>query len=96
LVKDGYVERRADPEDGRASLLVVTARGDAVYQEHRRLRNEHYQKMLAEWSEEECRVFVQLTTRFTDGIDQSWPVWFKNDTALPAAGRGPTNQHREA
>ncbi len=30
LVKDGYVERRADPVDGRASLLVVTDRGAAA------------------------------------------------------------------
>src|ERR1700760_1526656 len=31
LVKDGFVERRADPQDGRASLLVVTERGEQVY-----------------------------------------------------------------
>src|ERR1700761_4947179 len=40
LVKSGYVERRADPVDGRASLLVLTDRGQEFYAEHLRLRNE--------------------------------------------------------
>src|ERR1700742_756817 len=48
LVNDGYVERRADPADGRASLLVVTERGRQLYAEHLRLRNEHYQRLLAD------------------------------------------------
>ncbi len=39
LVRDGYVERRADPMDGRASLLVITERGRQFHAEHVRLRN---------------------------------------------------------
>jgi DNA-binding MarR family transcriptional regulator len=68
LVRDGLLERRADPADGRASLLVVTARGEALHSELRRLRNEHYRRLLADWTEDDCRVFAALTTRFTDGI----------------------------
>ena len=59
LVKDGFVERRADPEDGRAALLVVTKLGEQVYADHKLLRNEHYQLMLADWTEEECRLFAE-------------------------------------
>jgi DNA-binding MarR family transcriptional regulator len=76
LVNDGYVERRADPVDGRASLLVVTDRGEQFYAEHLRLRNEHYQRMLADWTEDECRTFATMTARFTDGIDQAQAGWF--------------------
>src|ERR1700710_2114876 len=51
LVKDGYVDRQADPMDGRASLLVITERGRQFHAEHVRLRNEHYQRVLADWTE---------------------------------------------
>jgi DNA-binding MarR family transcriptional regulator len=83
LVKDGYVERRADPIDGRASLLVVTERGEQVYAEHQRQRNEHYQRMLADWTEDECRAFAAMTARFTEGITAAQPAWY----ARPAANR---------
>src|SRR3954447_2715921 len=33
LVRDGLLERRADPVDGRASLLVATAKGEAAYRD---------------------------------------------------------------
>jgi DNA-binding MarR family transcriptional regulator len=82
LVKDGFVERRADPKDGRASLLAVTERGEQVYTEHKRQRGEHYQRMLADWTEEECRQFAAMTARFSEAIDQALPTWF-NPSARP-------------
>ena len=42
LVKDGLLERRADPADGRASLLVLTAKADAVLAEHDRIRLDYF------------------------------------------------------
>jgi DNA-binding MarR family transcriptional regulator len=87
LVKDGYVERRADPVDGRASLLVVTERGAQFYAEHLRVRNEHYQRMLADWSEDECRAFAAMTTRFTEGITQAQTGWFIRAQERSAAAR---------
>ena len=76
LVKAGYVERRADPVDGRASLLVLTDRGQEFYAEHLRVRNEHYQHMLAEWTEDECRTFATMTERLTRDIAAAQPNWF--------------------
>src|SRR6058998_3946011 len=32
LVKDGYVERRADPDDGRVSVLAATDEGKAFFE----------------------------------------------------------------
>jgi DNA-binding MarR family transcriptional regulator len=83
LVSDGYVERRADPGDGRASLLLVTERGEQFYAEHLRMRNEHYQAMLADWTEAECRAFAALTDRFSAGIDRSRGSWFDRPGARP-------------
>lgn len=88
LVKDGYVERRADPMDGRASLLVITDRGREFHAEHMRLRNEHYQRVLADWTEQECQQFAAMTARFTDGIDAAQSSWFA-DRAGVAVAPGP-------
>jgi DNA-binding MarR family transcriptional regulator len=79
LVKDGYVERHADPEDGRASLLQITPRGAEVCEEHKRLRNEHYQRMLANWSAAECRSLATMMSRFADDMETARPRWFGDD-----------------
>src|SRR5438105_13588068 len=51
LVKNGFVERQADPEDGRASLLVPTSKADAVLSEHNEIRLDHFNRMLSDWNE---------------------------------------------
>ena len=65
LVKEGLVERRADPEDGRATLLVLTEKADAVLKQHDDLRNQHFANMLADWNERDLRKFADLMARFT-------------------------------
>jgi DNA-binding MarR family transcriptional regulator len=69
LVKLGYVERAADPEDGRATLLVATAEGRRIFEHNRRLRNEMIARMLAHWSEEDRVVLSDLLGRFTDDFE---------------------------
>ena len=39
LVRNGLVERLADPDDGRASLLAATPTGQRVHADNRRLRD---------------------------------------------------------
>jgi DNA-binding MarR family transcriptional regulator len=65
LVKEGLLERRADPEDGRASLLVLTEKADAVLKDHDAVRNQHFAQMLADWNERDLRRFANLLRRFT-------------------------------
>lgn len=65
LVKDGLVERQADPEDGRASLLVLTEKAGEVLKSHDDIRNQHFARMLADWSERDLRKFADLMARFT-------------------------------
>ena len=67
LEAEGYVVRRADPADGRASVIAVTAAGRAA---HRRvdLANDALMgEQLADWSQDELEGLVaQLDRLVTD------------------------------
>lgn len=80
LVKDGLLERRADPDDGRASLLALTPRADAVIAEHDRLRLGHFASMLDDWSDVDLRQFATLLHRFTADYETANKSWL-NDRA---------------
>jgi DNA-binding MarR family transcriptional regulator len=64
LVKEGLLERRADPGDSRASLLVPTSAGRAVIARHYEIRAAFFERMLVDWSGEEVRQFGTLLERF--------------------------------
>lgn len=63
LVTAGYVERRSDPEDGRASLLALTTSGRATLGAHRRLRDQHIARITAAWPTEDRRQLAVLVDR---------------------------------
>jgi len=46
IVKAGLVKREADPDDGRASLLVLTEEGRRVYRQQLDVRSRHMATML--------------------------------------------------
>jgi DNA-binding MarR family transcriptional regulator len=69
LVRLGLVERTADPEDGRATLLAATDEGTRVFEENRRVRNERIAGMLAHWSEPDRRMLGELLARFTTDFE---------------------------
>lgn len=71
LVRSGLVERRADPEDGRASPLVVTAAGRRVLDLERRRRATQVGDALAAWSPEARARFADLLGRFVRDLRQS-------------------------
>ena len=71
LVKDGLLERRADPEDGRASLLVTTEKAAEVLARHEEVRLQHFAKMLAGWSERDLHRFAALLRRFTHDFESA-------------------------
>jgi DNA-binding MarR family transcriptional regulator len=95
LVKDGYLERRADPADGRASLLVATARGRELYEEYMQVRHEHFWRMLAGWSERDVRKFSTLLRRFTEDFVTSKKAWL-DDSGEPAQYATPGASQRES
>jgi DNA-binding MarR family transcriptional regulator len=75
LVKDGLLERRADPEDGRACLLVPTAKADVVLREHNDIRLQHFDRMLRDWSDRDLSKFASLLRRFTDDFENANHEW---------------------
>jgi len=92
LVKDGYLERRADPDDGRASLLVPTERGLDLHREHLRVRNAHFARMLGEWDEGDLRQFSALLRRFTADYEKKRKTWFDDDVEPVRDAAHPVSQ----
>lgn len=71
LVRDGFLERQADPEDGRAALLVLTAKADVVLREQNDRRLQHFAAMLDDWDSADLRAFAELLDRFTKDYDEA-------------------------
>ncbi len=69
LVKLGFVERTADPVDGRATLLAATVEGRRVFEENRRLRNEKFAQILAGWSAADRVALAAMLSRLTGAIE---------------------------
>ena len=85
LVKEGLVERRADPIDGRAALLVPTERADAVLREHDEIRLQHFDRMLSDWTERDLHRFAAYLARFTRDFDSVNDNWINERVAQAAA-----------
>lgn len=69
LVQLGYVQRQADPGDGRASRLAATSEGMRHLEEMRGRRNRWIAEVLGEWSAAETTELVRLLGRFNDDIE---------------------------
>lgn len=89
LVRLGFVERAADPADGRATLLAATAEGRRVFEENRRLRIERVARMLADWAPEERRTFAELLARFATDFET-------HKLRAPAAAGAPASDRAPA
>jgi len=75
LVTRGLLERRADPVDGRASLLVVTEAGQCVIAEHEHARAAFFEQVLSDWTPDELRQFARQLERFTTAYDTTHTQW---------------------
>jgi DNA-binding MarR family transcriptional regulator len=72
LVDMRLVERRADPDDGRASLLAVTAAGTALLERARHRRDDRIATIIGPWQPAERAQFADLLDRFTAGYEANW------------------------
>ncbi|MCW0213769.1 MAG: MarR family transcriptional regulator [Pseudonocardia sp.] len=68
LVKAGLVERRADPGDGRATLLATTGDGSRVLEHERRRRSLQLATALSDWSTENRTQLAELLGRFVTDL----------------------------
>lgn len=69
LVKTGLIERQADPEDGRASILVPTALGQTRVHEHFVNRGQMIEPMIAGWPDTDRSDFLRLLRSYTDQLE---------------------------
>src|SRR5579875_3133252 len=87
MVKDGLLERRADPEDGRASLLVPTAKADAVLLRSEEIRLDFFARVFRGWTPAELETFGELLTRFTAAYDAASTDLLPDRFAARTAGQ---------
>lgn len=72
LVEMGLVERRADPGDGRASLLALTDAGAALLEQSRQRRDDRTAAIIKSWHPAERQQFADLIDRFTADFEANW------------------------
>lgn len=91
LVRLGLVERRADPEDGRAALLAATESGMAVHADLREQRDRFLDAVLADWDDADLDALVRLMTRLNDDLAGAWARTAGRDDAAPAGAPRPAS-----
>jgi len=71
LERSGHVERRPDPNDGRANLLRLTPAGAAALAAARALRSDWALGALADWDEDDARLLSELLDRLVTDLDSA-------------------------
>lgn len=69
LVRLGLLERRPDPQDGRACLLAATPEGERVFEYNRKQRDAHIATILAGWDEADVRTLTELLAKFNTDFE---------------------------
>lgn len=66
----GLLERRPDPQDGRAIQLFVTAQGQALHERARAFRREKMQRLLADLTAEEEAALLTLLEKAINAAEE--------------------------
>lgn len=66
----GLLERRPDPQDGRAIQLFVTAQGQTLHEQARAFRREKMQRLLAGLTEEEGAALLALLEKSINAAEE--------------------------
>lgn len=87
LVKSGLIERQADPDDGRASILVPTDLGRERVQEHFVNRGQGVEPIIADWPESDRGQFLRLLRLYNTVLEG------KRDEVIRTMTRGHSLKH---
>ena len=71
LERAGYVDRRPDPLDGRASLISLSDAGAAALARTREVRGQWAVEALADWTEEEAQQLGALLEKLAGDLDRA-------------------------
>jgi DNA-binding MarR family transcriptional regulator len=74
LVRDGLIERQADPEDGRASVLMPTERGLELLAEQRKRMGLALAQVFRTWDPADVNRFLELLERFVGDHERALPM----------------------
>ncbi len=69
LERDGLVQRRPDPRDGRGTVIEPTGTGLAQVDAVRKARREVYDVVLGDWSPSDRAQLAAVLKRLTDTLD---------------------------
>lgn len=69
LARQGLVERRSDPQDGRAVRLVATDKGRTIVENAAYRRNQAFLSALNGWRAVDLHALTDLLTRFNDDLE---------------------------
>lgn len=70
LTELGLVTRSPDPQDGRAQLIEVTARGHTRLREMSERRRSMLVQRLSDWDDADLAMFVELLGRYNASLGQ--------------------------
>jgi DNA-binding MarR family transcriptional regulator len=73
LERAGMIDRVADPHDGRATLLRMSAEGARALASLRQARHALYQRALSGWTATDQCALAELLTRLVDDLDAALP-----------------------
>ena len=89
LARAGYVERRPDPQDGRAVQLAASDAGTCVAHELGARRQEAIMSALASWDPADIAMIVTLLARLNDDLDAHRPHLVRTFLDQSARGAAP-------
>lgn len=67
LIAGGWLRREVAQDDGRKSVLMLTAKADAVFAEFRALKWRKLLELFADWDEADIEAFSRLFQRYSEG-----------------------------
>jgi DNA-binding MarR family transcriptional regulator len=71
----GLVDRAGDPRDGRAILVSATRAGAARHRRTKQTAGRLYQKLLADWSEDDLQAAALVARRLTETLERPEATW---------------------